>query len=88
MHSATAPTNTLAINISANASTALVNSGRISMKKLFTVFDRLMMPRSMRDCSFPVSLPSLVKNAMRNDSTLSTTRSDRSRLTRILIRSP
>ena len=67
---------------------ALVNSGRISMKKLFTVLLILMMPRSMRDCSFPVSLPSLVKKAMRKDRMRSTTRSDISRLTRMRIRSP
>ena len=58
------------------------------MKKLFTVLLMLMMPLSMRDCSLPVSLPSLVKKAMRKERILSTTLSDMSRLTRIRIRSP
>ena len=51
------------------------------MKKLFTVLLRLITPRSMRDCSLPVSLSSAEKNAMRNVSILSMTCSDRSRLT-------
>ena len=71
-----------------SARMALVKSGRISMKKLLTVFDRLMIPRSIRDWSLPVSFPSAVKKAMRKESIRSTTRSERSRLTRMRMRSP
>ena len=88
MSRATSPTYTLAANISTSASTALLKRGSISMKKLLTVFDRLMMPLSMRDWSFPVSFPSAEKNAMRSERMRSTTRSERSRLTRMRIRSP
>ena len=67
---------------------ALVKRGRISMKKLFTVLLMLMMPRSIRDCSLPVSLPSLLKNAIRKERMRSTTFNDMSRETRMRIRSP
>ena len=67
---------------------ALVKRGRISMKKLFTVLLMLMMPRSIRDCNLPVSLPSLLKNAIRKERMRSTTFNDMSRETRMRIRSP
>ena len=60
----------------------------MSIKKFLTVLLRLITPRSMRVCSFPGSLPSLLKNAMRNCRMRSTTRSERSRLTLIRIFSP
>ena len=85
---ATRPTYTLAAYISTNASTALVKSGSMSMKKFFTVLLRLMMPRSMRVCSLPGSLPSWLKKAIRKVSMRSTTRSERSRLTLMRIFSP
>ena len=85
---ATRPTYTLAAYINARASTALVKSGRMSMKKFFTVLLRLMMPRSMRVCSLPGSLPSWLKKAMRKVSMRSTTWSERSRLTLMRIFSP
>ena len=78
MHKATRPTYTLAKNMRTKASTALVKSGRISMKKLLTVLLRLMIPLSIRDCSRPVSFPSVLKNDILNDSTRSTTLSERS----------
>ena len=88
MANATSPTYTLAANISTNAITALVNRGRMSIKKFLTVLLRLITPRSMRVCSLPGSLPSLLKKAIRNCRMRSTTRSERSRLTLILIFSP
>ena len=58
------------------------------MKKLLTARLVLNTPLSMRDCRRPASLPDVVKKAMRNVSMWATTCMDKSRLTRMRMRSP